>query len=52
MKPMPGAIEGFKLLKRAFRYLHPPTAPWENPTAWHDKVVWVKRTWANRPTSA
>jgi len=43
MKPMPGAIEGFQLLSEHFDTYILSTAPWENPTAWHDKVVWVKQ---------
>lgn len=43
LQPMPGAIEGFQLLSEHFDTYILSTAPWENPTAWHDKVVWVKQ---------
>jgi 5'-nucleotidase len=43
MQPMPKAIESYKLLSANFDTYILSTAPWENHTAWHDKVVWVKK---------
>ncbi len=43
IEPMPGAVEAFRLLSEQFDTYILSTAPWENPTAWHDKVVWVKQ---------
>ena len=43
MKPMPGAIEAFELLSGKFDTYILSTAPWENPSAWSDKLLWVKK---------
>ena len=42
MQPMPNAIESYNLLANHFDTYILSTSPWENPTAWHDKIVWVK----------
>ena len=42
MSPMPGAISAFnELIKKYDTYIL-STAPWENPSAWSDKLLWVK----------
>ena len=43
MKPMPGAVEAFEALSEAFDVYILSTAPWENPSAWSDKLEWVKK---------
>ena len=43
MVPMAGAIESFELLSREFDTYILSTAPWENPSAWSDKLLWVKK---------
>ncbi len=43
MHPMPKAIESYKLLTEKFDTYILSTAPWGNSTAWHDKIVWVKK---------
>src|SRR5262245_7345640 len=43
MDPMPGALEGFRTLAERFDTYVLSTAPWENPSAWSDKLLWVKR---------
>ena len=43
MDPMPGAVEAFHELTKHFDVYILSTAPWKNPTAWHDKVEWVKK---------
>ncbi|HLS31273.1 MAG TPA: hypothetical protein VK021_10480 [Flavobacteriaceae bacterium] len=43
MEPYEGAIEGFKWLSKNFDTYILSTAPWDNPSAWIDKVVWVKK---------
>jgi len=43
MDPMPGAIEAFVQLAKKFDTYILSTAPWENPTAWSDKLLWVKK---------
>jgi len=43
MDPMPGALEGFRRLAARFDAYVLSTAPWENPSAWSDKLLWIKR---------
>lgn len=43
MSPMPGAVESFEELARLYDTYILSTAPWENPSAWSDKLLWVKR---------
>ncbi len=43
MVPMPGAVAAFTELSTLFDIYILSTAPWENPTAWSDKLLWVKR---------
>lgn len=43
MEPMPGALEAYAALARRFDTYVLSTAPWENPSAWSDKLLWVKR---------
>ena len=42
MKPIHGAVEGFKFLAEHFDTYILSTAPWNNPSAWRDKLLWVK----------
>ena len=43
MEPMPGAIEGFNTLVNMGHDVYIlSTAPWKNPSAWSDKLLWVK----------
>ena len=42
MSPMPNAISSFKELSELFDTYILSTAPWENPSAWSDKLLWVK----------
>jgi 5'-nucleotidase len=42
MEPMPGAVEAFKELSKKFDTYILSTAPWANPSAWSDKLIWVK----------
>ena len=43
MKPMPNAIESYQKLSKTYDTYILSTAPWNNPTAWSDKLLWVKR---------
>tara|TARA_A100001037_G_scaffold290110_1_gene302571 strand:- start:435 stop:884 length:450 start_codon:yes stop_codon:yes gene_type:complete len=43
MDPMPGAVEAFNALAEAFDVYILSTAPWENASAWSDKLKWVKK---------
>lgn len=42
MKPKEGAIEAFKNLSGIYDVYILSTAPWSNPQAWMDKVLWAK----------
>ena len=43
MKPIPGAIEAVHELEKHYEVYILSTAPWNNPSAWADKVAWVTR---------
>lgn len=43
MQPNEGAIEAYHLLAAKYDTYILSTAPWDNPTAWGDKLEWVKR---------
>ena len=43
MDPIPGAIEAINRLSEKFDVYILSTAPWDNPTAWSDKLNWVKQ---------
>lgn len=43
MQPMPGAIDAVHELASLFDIFVLSTAPWANPTAWHDKVEWIQK---------
>jgi 5'-nucleotidase len=43
MDPMPGAVESYKQLTERFDTYILSTSPWANPTAWYDKLNWVKK---------
>ena len=43
MEPMPGAIESFIELTNHFETYVLSTAPWDNPSAWSDKLLWIKK---------
>lgn len=43
MSPMDGAVEAVEKLAEKFDLYFLSTAPWENPTAWSDKLNWVKK---------
>jgi 5'(3')-deoxyribonucleotidase len=43
MDPMPNAIESFNYLASHFDTYILSTAPWHNPSAWSDKLLWVQK---------
>lgn len=43
MKPFVGAIEGYKELTKYYDVYILSTAPWNNPSAWSDKLLWVQK---------
>ncbi|MFM2098176.1 MAG: hypothetical protein RIT06_804 [Chloroflexota bacterium] len=42
MQPMPGAVAAYHELRELFDTYILSTAPWNNPSAWSDKLAWVK----------
>ncbi len=42
MKPMDGAIDALLALTQRYDCYLLSTAPWDNPSAWSDKLSWVK----------
>jgi hypothetical protein len=43
MDPRPDAIESYRELAGLFDTYVLSTSPWANPSAWSDKLLWVKR---------
>lgn len=43
LPPIEGAIEAFHKLSEQYETYILSTAPWENPSAWIDKLLWVKQ---------
>ena len=43
MKIMDGAREAVKALSKEYEVFILTTAPWNNPSAWSDKLEWVKK---------
>ena len=43
MDPVFGAIEAYHLIAEHYDTYILSTAPWNNPTAWSDKLNWVKK---------
>lgn len=47
MQPLFGAIDAYNELIHLFDTYILSTAPWENPSAWSDKLIWVKKYLGN-----
>lgn len=43
MEPMPGAISAVEHLSKYFDVYILSTAPWNNHSAWSDKIKWIKK---------
>jgi len=43
MDPIPNAIESYEFLAQHFDTYILSTAPWHNPSAWSDKLLWVQK---------
>ena len=43
MRPLPRAISSFERLSYNYDTYILSTAPWENPSAWSDKNLWVRK---------
>jgi 5'(3')-deoxyribonucleotidase len=42
LPPIDGAIDGFRQLSQHYDTYILSTAPWDNPSAWKDKLLWIK----------
>ncbi len=51
MDPMPGAIEAITQLSARFDVFALSTSPWNNATAWSDKLIWIQRHFGKEPGS-
>ena len=47
MEPLEGAKDAFDVLAAEYDTYILSTAPWENPSAWSDKLLWVKNHLGN-----
>ena len=43
MQPLDGALQAIERLNNKYDIYLLSTAPWHNPTAWSDKVIWVQK---------
>jgi 5'(3')-deoxyribonucleotidase len=43
MRPIDGALDGYRTLAERFDIYILSTAPWNNPTAWNEKLEWVQK---------
>ena len=43
MQPIDGAIDAYEKLSQKYDTYILSTAPWDNPSAWSDKIVWVQK---------
>lgn len=43
MDPVPGALAAYRELCGLFDTFILSTAPWDNPSSWTDKMLWVKK---------
>ena len=43
MDPMKDAIESYNKLSSYYDTYILSTSPWDNPTAWQDKILWVQK---------
>jgi 5'-nucleotidase len=43
MKPVEGAVQAYTTLAQHFDTYVLSTSPWENPSAWSDKLNWIKK---------
>ena len=47
MEPVEGALDAYKELTKYFDVYILSTAPWKNPSAWTDKLLWVQEHLGN-----
>jgi 5'(3')-deoxyribonucleotidase len=51
MDPMSGAIEAVKRIAEKYEVYVLSTAPWSNPSAWSDKLEWIKKHFGDKEGS-
>jgi 5'-nucleotidase len=51
MQPKKGALEAVETLAQHFELYVLSTAPWNNPSAWIDKIKWIHEHFGNKPHS-
>jgi len=47
MDPEDGAIEAVNKIRKKYEVYFLSFAPWENPSAWSDKVIWVQKNFGD-----
>ena len=47
MEPIQGSINGFRELSKVYDVYILSTPPWDNPSAWQDKLLWVQKYLGN-----
>ncbi|HLR32372.1 MAG TPA: hypothetical protein VK074_07780 [Fodinibius sp.] len=43
LPPVDGALEGYRRLQEQYETYILSTGPWNNPSAWSDKLLWVQK---------
>jgi 5'(3')-deoxyribonucleotidase len=51
MEPVPGAVEAIFGLAAHFDIYALSTSPWNNPSAWSDKLLWIQKHFGREPDS-
>jgi 5'-nucleotidase len=49
MRPLPDALESYRILHEHFDTYILSTSPWNNPSAWNHKLEWVQKHLAQSP---
>lgn len=52
MKPMEGALEAVEVLAKKYDLYVLSTSPWDNPSAWRDKLEWIQRYFGKDASSS
>lgn len=51
MDPLPSAIESIRELSHSFDLYVLSTSPWQNPSAWSDKIRWIHKHFGSEKDS-
>ncbi len=49
MRPLPDALESYRILAQNFDTYILTTSPWKNPSAWIHKLEWVQKHLGDKP---